>query len=190
VEASASARAGFVSRLAAFFIDALILTFSIRSAAWLLLATGKALGRFAPPWNPRAILVALVPAIAAIYNILFWTISGQTPGKWLLGLRVVALNERPREATGIRHGLSLTRATLRLLGYVVSAMPLYAGFLAVLGPERRAWHDRIARTEVVFVPRQRPKAALAERAGRAPAAARPASRRTTSAAATRRARAT
>jgi uncharacterized RDD family membrane protein YckC len=190
VEASLGARAGFVSRLAAFFVDAAVLAVAIRSVAWLLRATAQALGRLAPPLNARAALVALVPAIVVAYQLLFWTMGGQTPGKWLLGLRVVVARDRPTPLRVAEDGagLTLARASLRLLGYVLSAMPLYAGFLAVLGPKRRAWHDRIAGTEVVFV--ASPRATPVKRAGRASASAPPGSGRERPATATPRARAT
>jgi uncharacterized RDD family membrane protein YckC len=38
---------------------------------------------------------------------------------------------------------------------VVSALPCYLGFLWILGPQRRGWHDRLAGTEVVYVARKR-----------------------------------
>jgi uncharacterized RDD family membrane protein YckC len=71
-------------------------------------------------------------------------LTGQTPGKWLLGIKVVPLG-------GGR--LRLGRAALRVVGYLVSAVPCYLGFLWILGHQRRGWHDRIADTEVVYVAR-------------------------------------
>jgi uncharacterized RDD family membrane protein YckC len=42
------------------------------------------------------------------------------------------------------------RATLRTFAYLVSALPLGAGFLpGVIGAERLALHDRLAHTRVV-----------------------------------------
>ena len=42
------------------------------------------------------------------------------------------------------------RSVLRFLGYIVSLLPLGAGFLWVLGDdERTGWHDHIARTQVI-----------------------------------------
>ena len=82
--------------------------------------------------------------ITSLYNIVFWRFGGQTPGKWLLGLRVVALG-------GGRVGIG--RAALRFAGYLLSALPFYLGFLWVLGPERRGFHDRLAGTEVVYTRR-------------------------------------
>src|SRR6185436_10510230 len=132
-------------RLGAFFVDALILSVSVRSVAWLLRGAARVLGRFAPPVDLSAILLALGPLIVAVYLVAFWATIGQTPGKWLLGIRVVPIG-------GVRR-ISVRRALLRLVGYVVSALPCYLGFLWILGPQRRGWHDRLAGTAVTYVRR-------------------------------------
>jgi uncharacterized RDD family membrane protein YckC len=49
--------------------------------------------------------------------------------------------------------IPLRCAVRRLLGVIVSLVPLGLGYLAILrDPSRRAWHDRMAHTEVVYVP--------------------------------------
>ena len=141
-------RAGFVSRMGAFSADAIIVALALRSAVWILHATTHVLRRFAPPVNIAALLLAIGPLLVAIYLVAFWTVFGQTPGKWLLGLKIVSNGGAP---VGFRRSLA------RLVGYVVSALPCYLGFLWILGPQRRAWHDRLAGTEVVYVAR-RPRA--------------------------------
>jgi uncharacterized RDD family membrane protein YckC len=46
--------------------------------------------------------------------------------------------------------VSFGQATVRAVGYVVSALPLGLGFLpALAGRDRRALHDRLADTRVV-----------------------------------------
>ncbi len=46
--------------------------------------------------------------------------------------------------------MPIGRATLRTLAYLVSALPLGAGFLAgVISADRLALHDRLAHTRVV-----------------------------------------
>jgi uncharacterized RDD family membrane protein YckC len=140
-------RAGFMSRLAAFAVDAIILAVVLRGTGWFLVATGKALrGLGHHLLDPIALTCTVLPLLAAIYLVFFWRSSGQTPGKWLMGLKVVRVGGGP---------VSLGRAALRFCGYLLSALPFYAGFLWILGPDRRAWHDRIAGTEVVYV-RPRP----------------------------------
>lgn len=143
-EPPTAARAGAVSRFAAFLADAVIVSLALRTTAWLLRAAEKSLGHFAPRINPGAVIAAIVPLTVAVYAVTFWTAFGQTPGKWLLGLKVV-----PVEGGRLRLG----RAILRLVGYVISALPFYLGFLWILSPRRRGWHDRLAHTDVVYVRR-------------------------------------
>ena len=68
---------------------------------------------------------------------------GSPLGKALLNIRVQRVN-------GTSFGVA--RSALRWAGYVVSAIPLGAGFLWALLPPRRAWHDYLAGTVVVRVP--------------------------------------
>jgi len=138
-------RAGFVSRMGAFAVDAIVMTLAMRGTVWILHAAGHVLRRFAPPVNIASLLLAIGPLLAAIYLVAFWTLLGQTPGKILFGLKIVTQGDAP---VGFR------RSLVRLVGYVVSALPCYLGFLWILGPQRRAWHDRLAGTEVVYVARR------------------------------------
>ena len=95
---------------------------------------------------PTSALVAMgvVGAVlGAGYFLFFWSLSGQTLGKLLTGGRVV-------DAGGGGGALGASRAALRLLGAVLSALPLGAGFLGLwTDAERRGWHDRLAGTKVV-----------------------------------------
>ncbi|HVT07691.1 MAG TPA: RDD family protein [Polyangia bacterium] len=141
---AAAQRAGFVSRFIAFFADALVLAALLRGTVWFLTAAGRAMRSVVHRTDLGAILPTVIPALAGVYLIAFWRASGQTPGKWLMGLKVVSVDG---------HALSLGRAALRFVGYLISALPFYAGFLWILGPARRGWHDRLARTQVVYVRR-------------------------------------
>ena len=134
-------RAGFVTRLAALVADTIILSVALRGTVSLLLLAEHALRRVAPPISLGKLVLVWAPVLAILYHIVFRGLRGQTPGKWLLGLRVVALG-------GGRVGIG--RATVRFAGYLLSALPFYLGFLWVLGPERRGFHDRLAGTEVVY----------------------------------------
>jgi uncharacterized RDD family membrane protein YckC len=134
-------RAGFVTRFAAGIADALILFVLLRGTVWLLTATNRVFRRFAPPADLVALLFVCAPVLVALYHVAFWRWRGQTPGKWLLGVRVVPLD-------GDRLGVG--RGALRIVGYLLSALPFYLGYLWILGPQRRGFHDRLARTEVVY----------------------------------------
>ena len=141
---AAGQRAGFVTRLAALIADAIILWGALRGTVSLLLLADRALRRFAPPFSLGKLLLVCAPVVVSLYQIVCWWLRGQTPGKWLLGLRVVALG-------GGKVGLG--RAAVRFAGYLLSALPFYLGFLWILGPERRGFHDRLAGTEVVYARR-------------------------------------
>ena len=107
----------------------------------------------APPADLAALVLAVSPLFIVAYSLAFWCTIGQTPGKWLMGIKIVGAN-------GGR--VTVARAA-PVVGYLVSALPFYLGFLAVLGPRRLSWHDRFAHTEVVYVSgaRAAPRRAIA-----------------------------
>jgi uncharacterized RDD family membrane protein YckC len=137
---------GFVSRAAAFVLDAILMStlFAIAASFVQLMVDFFRIG----PRDQTATLVygaglvALVALLQLLYFVVFWSLLGQTPGKILLGLRIVR---------GDGRRLSAGRALVRYLGYWLSAIPLGLGFLWVLvDRRRRAWHDILADTVVVF----------------------------------------
>lgn len=75
-------------------------------------------------------------------TVLLWKHRQSTPGKMLLGLRVIdAVSGAP---------LGLGRGTVRYLGYFVAAAPLGLGLLWVaIDPRRQGWHDKLGRSVVV-----------------------------------------
>jgi uncharacterized RDD family membrane protein YckC len=90
---------------------------------------------------PAMPLFAFLLLIKLSYFCAFTTVGGQTIGKMAAGLRVVDAEGRPLDAA-----LALRRTLAGLL----SAAPLGLGFLpALLGSDRRALHDRVARTRVI-----------------------------------------
>ena len=86
--------------------------------------------------------------MSAAYFVFFWRVAGITPGKALMGVRVVTRDGR---------GLSLARSTVRLFGYALSTLFYGLGYLWIAIDNRReAWHDKIARTAVVYAWDARP----------------------------------
>ena len=80
--------------------------------------------------------------VVIAYAFIFWVLTGQTPGMMLMGLRVVSTD-------GGR--VTFWRAALRLLGYIISITLFFIGFFWVLGDDRRqGWHDKLAKTYVVY----------------------------------------
>ena len=77
-----------------------------------------------------------------LYPALFWMINGQTFGKRIMGLRVVRMNGEE---------MTFGRGLLRVLGYLLSALPLFLGFIWVIfSNKRRGWHDMLAGTCVIY----------------------------------------
>lgn len=121
--------ADFVTRLIAYIIDAIIIGVPIFIIALVL-----------PPVLSYAI--GFVGGIA--YVVYFWTSTGATLGKQVMGLKVVSAE------TG--ELLDAQGAIIRYVCYIVSALPLYLGFFWIIwDPNHDAWHDKLAKTKVLKV---------------------------------------
>ena len=105
-------------------------------------------------WGPSSdggedagvLLFTLVFAIA--YTTTLHAVAGQTIGKSLVGVRVVAAADGER--------LTVGPALLRHLAYVLSLLPLGFGFwMAGLRRDKRALHDLIAGSRVEWAVPQR-----------------------------------
>ncbi len=91
------------------------------------------------------VLLSVLLSVAALllggfYYVYFWGLRGATPGKKMLGLMVTDTEGRAPIGFGA--------ALLRLIGYLLSAIPLGVGFVLV-PVTGRGLHDRIAGTRVV-----------------------------------------
>lgn len=95
------------------------------------------------PWLSHvAGILGLWVALWWCYFLVGWGLMGCTPGKWLMGLRVVDY----KGACPIGG----SRAAMRLLAYMASSVTLIGGhMLAVLRGDRLALHDVLAGTRVV-----------------------------------------
>ena len=140
--------AGFISRVMAFGIDFVVICLTL-----LLVAAGATAveSLFAGPLYVGVRFAVTVGAtvfasvFAIIYPIVFWTLFGQTPGKMLMGLRIVRTNGQP---------LRLGHAILRYVGWVLSAAALFLGFVWILVDKRRqGWDDKIGDTLVIYTER-------------------------------------
>ncbi len=77
-----------------------------------------------------------------LLSLVSWMLLESTPGKMLVGLRVV--RSRDGEVPGF------WQWGVRALGYFISGLPLLIGFFWVVGNRRRrGWHDYLAATVVV-----------------------------------------
>ena len=131
-------------RLLAFLIDALLLLFLLNLLRFLPLLADPLL-IFQPatplePWGGAAWLALLLAAMFA--SVLFWTCCAATPGKLLVGVRIVSL--RSGRAPGFHQGL------LRFAGYGLSLLPAALGFLWAFRDRRgQGLHDKLSRTLVI-----------------------------------------
>ena len=149
--------AGLVSRTGAMLADVVVLAVLIALTQLVIQQIGRQIlaGSFLDPgdcsratewWRFRTWLCRGLPwvgPVAAfsfppIYRVAFWTVTGQTPGMALFGLRVLRADGRP---------VGLGVALRRMLGYVACIFTFGIGFLMVAASsQRRGLHDRIAGT--------------------------------------------
>lgn len=88
-------------------------------------------------------------ALLIVYHIALWGWKGTTVGGVVAQLRVVRTDGRP---------LAFTDALVRGLSSIFSGVVLGLGFFWILKePERESWHDKIAGTCVVSVPKSWPR---------------------------------
>lgn len=95
-----------------------------------------------PFLNVMAVTSVLSLVFFAFNHLMLPSIDGQSLGKKLAGLRIVQEDGAP---------LSLNRLFLRnVLGYGLSSIFLVGYLFALVDPQRRAWHDYISKTRVVW----------------------------------------
>ncbi len=135
--------AGAATRLAAFAIDQSTATaiFAVASAvlAWALTLVTAGEIR----WEPATWVTGIAYVVwLFVYYAYPWAVSGKTFGMAVVGVRVVRADGAPA---------GVGNATLRTLALPLSFLTLGLGFLPiVVGRERRALHDVIAGTAVVY----------------------------------------
>lgn len=138
---------GFVRRACALIIDGVIVVL-LGLLMVLLSYVGykvglSAHGRSMTTSNASALMYILGwgwIVLSAAYFVLFHGMTGKTPGKHLLGVRVVGA-----DGGAVTYG----QALIRWAALVLFA-PVLLGFLWVLwSREKRAWHDRVSQTWVI-----------------------------------------
>ena len=105
-------------------------------------------GGFRPGWATGTGTGAGWLLLIVAYFVGFWSGTGQTPGMRLMRLRVAT-------ASGARP--SVPRSLLRFAGLLVSIAFPVVGFVPIVVDERRrALHDFLERTAVIYEPADRP----------------------------------
>jgi uncharacterized RDD family membrane protein YckC len=139
--------AGFLPRLGAWFIDQVFLSLVSAVALSLLqvdVTPLNGLGLLELAKNPLFMKVqGVVFVVWAIYVIAFNGSLGATLGKMAIGARIIRLDGST---------LGFARAALRLLAEVVSMLSFGVGYAFIaIRPDRRALHDLLAGTQVVYI---------------------------------------
>jgi uncharacterized RDD family membrane protein YckC len=124
-------RAGFWIRLAAVLLDCVLAGMVFAMLGHVL----RFLGGGFPLWF-------------AVYNVVMWGAKGTTVGGIICGLKIVRLDDRP-----VDWGVAAVRGLGGFLSLAVAGL----GFIWVaFDPEKQSWHDKIAGTTIVKVPRGTP----------------------------------
>jgi uncharacterized RDD family membrane protein YckC len=115
-------RAGFVSRLAANVVDAIVVVI-IEFFAYGMFAVVRYLltHKFAMPSPDTRVTLAVFWAIAVVYLTWGWATTGKTFGKQLVGVRVVR-----KDGTRLRSGKAFLRALIYWLFPVGLAWSLFS----------------------------------------------------------------
>ncbi len=136
---------GFWARVLAAIVDSICaLMIIVPAILWIYgwdylnLIEGKLVA------GPADFLVQyLFPALAVIF---FWLARGATPGKMVIGARIVDAMTLSKLGVG--------QAILRYIGYYVSMIPLLLGLIWVgFDARKQGWHDKIAGTLVIKAPK-------------------------------------
>lgn len=77
-----------------------------------------------------------------VLTLMFWHFKSATPGKMILGIKIVDANTLEKPSSGKLIG--------RYLSYYISMLPLCLGFLWVAwDSKKQGWHDKIVGTLVI-----------------------------------------
>lgn len=139
--------AGFWIRFGAKFLDGLILLVVLGIPLGILMFATGALGNNQQSPNGAMVAVQLIINCGSIlgavaYNTFFLSKYGATPGKMVVGVKVV-------RSDGSR--LTTMRAFGRAWGEQLSGLVCYIGYIiAAFDQQKRALHDHLCDTRVVF----------------------------------------
>ncbi|MEC3918432.1 RDD family protein [Nocardia sp. CDC160] len=144
------------ARLSARILDGVIVGIPVGVLAVFILAESTPdsgySGDSAATVAAALLIGALAVAVEGLYEIAFVAASGSTPGKRVLGLRIVNadVSSPPRDGTGTEP--AFTRwAVLAIPGVLSGGLWLLPCAVSCLrgGAGRQGWHDRAARTYVI-----------------------------------------
>jgi uncharacterized RDD family membrane protein YckC len=150
VDAESLPKAGFWVRSVAFLMDMVVVAALATAGGILVWMAVRIGGTFssAPEvgleWLEAKATAVLTSLIGLCYFTLFVGWRGQTPGKMLLGLRIIRV-------TG--EGVGYTRALVRWIGQGLGFLLFGIGFLMIAYSRRKqGLHDKLVGTYVVRIP--------------------------------------
>lgn len=140
-------RGGFWRRLWAFAFDFLLILLLMGIfvvAGFLTVELGAGI-RGVPLLKQVRLIASLIFPLAVVLGIVYFSFFhaawGQTIGKMIFRVRVVKKNGQP---------VSFLQALLRTFVYLISALPVFLGFIWIgFTSGKRSWHDLISGTIVV-----------------------------------------
>ena len=146
--------AGFWIRVMAFVLDLIVyLLVSLSFSRLARVLWGPGVDGGAPA---EGAVIFFTVLFAIVYTTTLHSMGGQTIGKALVGIRVVAATDGAP--------LTVGPALLRHLASFLSAFPVGFGYIvAGLRRDKRAMHDLIAGSRVEWVPRRRVSRRIAPR---------------------------
>jgi len=138
-------RVGFITRVLGLALDAIIINVVMLTSTALLGLIASVLGLNLGDLSGGAYAIggAVWLGMGSLYLLVFWALSGQTPGMRFLDIRI---EHEGRRAIGTR------LAFRRLVGFWLAAIPFGLGFIGVLlRLDRRGFHDRLGGTRVYYI---------------------------------------
>src|SRR5207249_10482894 len=108
---------GFWRRLAAFLIDSMVVFVVYGPLVVMTFGTEYFSLDMPRYWD------AATGLVIAVGTLLFWRYQGATPGKIAIVAKIVDAETGGPSTSG--------RLAMRFLGYLVSALPLYQGFVVI-----------------------------------------------------------
>lgn len=130
---------GFWPRLGSQIIDGIIVAIITYPILFMAYGTGYFTKTTFVLGPSDVVLNYLFPIV---WTVGFWTYRQATPGKMVIGAKIISAKTGGKPSTGQFIG--------RYFAYILSALPLCLGFLwAAWDPKKQTWHDKLAGTYVV-----------------------------------------
>lgn len=131
--------AGFGRRLVATIVDTILILLITMPLSYLIYGEAMFASEQFILGGTDVLINYLLPFVMVIA---FWTYKAATPGKMLLGIKIIDA------ATGGKP--SLGQWIGRYFGYILSTIVFLLGYFWVIWDKRKqGWHDKLAKTVVV-----------------------------------------